>query len=154
MMALMLVCCGGLTKGRVKRDLCHLVSTEKEQNSSWDWLRDSLMERVFSVQLIEGLTSFSQGSPRIMFSFPRLRTWKVTWRAIPPTSRNRVVENRITPFELIELSAFYAWIRVFRRWVGGLCFLMNPQSMQEMLALLSIRARVSTAFIVCEGTIS
>ena len=57
--------------GRVKRDSCHLVSTEKEQKSSWDWSRDSLMERVLSIQLIVGLSSFNQGSPRIMFSFPR-----------------------------------------------------------------------------------
>ena len=62
--------------------------------------------------------------------------------------------NRITPFELTELSVFRAWIRVFRRWVGILCFLTNPQSMQEMLAPLSIRALVSMAFIVCEGTTS
>ena len=69
-------------------------------------------------------------------------------------SRNRVVVNRITPFELTELSAFLAWIGVFRCWVGILCFLTNPQSMQEMLAPLSIRALVSTAFIVCKGTTS
>ena len=69
-------------------------------------------------------------------------------------SRNKVVVNRITPFELTELSAFLAWIGVFRRWVGILCFLTNPQSMQEILAPLSIRALVSTAFIVCEGTTS
>ena len=69
-------------------------------------------------------------------------------------SRNRVVVNQITPLELTELSVFRAWIRVFRRWVGSLCFLMNPQSMQEMLAPLSMRARVSMAFIVCEGVMS
>ena len=62
--------------------------------------------------------------------------------------------NRITPFELIELSVFRAWIGFFRRWVGILCFLTNPQSIQEMLAPLSIRALVSMAFIVCEGTTS
>ena len=62
--------------------------------------------------------------------------------------------NWIIPLELTELSAFRAWIRVFKRWVGTLCFLINPQSMHEMLAPLSMRARVSTAFIVCEGTIS
>ena len=62
--------------------------------------------------------------------------------------------NRITPLELTELSAFRAWIGVFRRWVGILCFLTNPQSMQEILAPLSIRALVSTAFIVCKGTTS
>ena len=61
-------------EGWVKRDSCRLVSTENKQKSSWDWSRDSLMERVLSTQLIMGLTSFSQGSPRIMFSFPRLRT--------------------------------------------------------------------------------
>ena len=69
-------------------------------------------------------------------------------------SRNKVVVNRITPLELTELSAFQAWIGVFRRWVGILCFRTNPQSIQEMLAPLSVRALVSMAFIVCEGTIS
>ena len=49
---------------------------------------------------------------------------------------------------------FRACIGVFKHWVGSLCFLTNPQSMQEMLAPLSMRARVSTAFIVCEGTIN
>ena len=62
--------------------------------------------------------------------------------------------NQITPFELTELSAFLAWIGVFRHWVGILCFLTNPQSIQEILAPLSIRALVSMAFIVCEGTMS
>ena len=65
-----------------------------------------------------------------------------------------MVENRITPLELMELSAFCACIRVFRRWVGSLCFLTDPQSMHEMLAPLSMRAQVLTAFIVCKGTIS
>ena len=69
-------------------------------------------------------------------------------------SRNRVVVNQITPLELTELSTFWAWIGFFRRWVGILCFLTNPQSMQEMLAPLSIRALVSMAFIVCEGMTS
>ena len=69
--ALTFTCCGGLTEGRTKWDSCRLVSTEKEQKSSWDWLRDSLMERVFLTQSIVGLSSFSQGSPRITFSFPR-----------------------------------------------------------------------------------
>ena len=65
-----------------------------------------------------------------------------------------MVVNRITPFELTELSVFLAWIGVFRRWVGILCFLTNPQSMQEILAPLSMRALVSMAFIVCEGMMS
>ena len=62
--------------------------------------------------------------------------------------------NQITPFELTELSAFQAWIGVFRRWVGIRCFRTNPQSMQVILAPLSMRALVSMAFIVCEGTMS
>ena len=62
--------------------------------------------------------------------------------------------SRITPLELTELSAFRAWIGIFRHWVGSLCFLTNPQSMHEILAPLSMRALVSTAFIMCEGTIS
>ena len=65
-----------------------------------------------------------------------------------------MVVNRIASFELTELSAFRPWIGVLRRWVRILCFLINPQSMQEILAPLSISALVSTAFIVCEGTIS
>ena len=65
-----------------------------------------------------------------------------------------MVVNRIIPLELTELSAFRAWIGVFRRWAGSLCFLMNPQSMHEMLAPLPMRALVSTAFIVCKGVIS
>ena len=95
-------------EGHMKQDSCCLVSMEKEQKSSWDWSRDSLMERVLSTQLIVGLTSFSQGSYRITFSFPRLRTWKVTCWAIPPTSRNKVKENWITPLELMELFVFRA----------------------------------------------
>ena len=38
--------------------------------------------------------------------------------------------------------------------VGSQCFLTKSQSMQEMLAPLSTRAWVLTAFMVCEGTIS
>ena len=51
-----------------------LLSAENERNSSWDWSRDSLTEMVLFIQSIEGLTSFSQGSPRIMFSLPRFMT--------------------------------------------------------------------------------
>ena len=58
----------------MKCDSWRLVSAEKEQNSSCDWSRDSLTAMVFSAQLIEGLMSFSQGSPRITFSFPRFMT--------------------------------------------------------------------------------
>ena len=65
-----------------------------------------------------------------------------------------MVVNWITPLELTELSVFRAWIGVFKRWVGILCFLTNPQSMQEMLAPLLIRALVSMAFIVCKGMTS
>ena len=38
--------------------------------------------------------------------------------------------------------------------VGRECFLTKPQSRQEMLAPLSMRAWVSTAFRVCDGSIS
>ena len=51
------------------------------------------MERVLSTQLIVGLTSFSHGSPRITFSFPRLRTWKVIWWAIQALGREFVFPN-------------------------------------------------------------
>ena len=58
----------------MKWDSCRLVSGEKEWKSSCDWSSNSLMESVFRVQSITGLTSFSQGSPRITFSFPRFMT--------------------------------------------------------------------------------
>ena len=58
----------------MKWDSWHLVSAENERKSSWDWSRDSLTEIVLLAQLMEGLTSFSQGSPRITFSFPRFIT--------------------------------------------------------------------------------
>ena len=48
------------------------------------------MDRVFWFQSMVGLTSLSQGSPRITFSFPREMTWKVAFRAIPSMLRNRV----------------------------------------------------------------
>ena len=38
--------------------------------------------------------------------------------------------------------------------MGILYFLTNPQSMQEILAPLSIRPLVSMAFIVCKGMTS
>ena len=74
MMALTLTCCGGLTEGQMKWELWCLVLVENERNSSCDWSRDSLTEMVLLVQSMEGLTSFSQGSPRITFSFPRFIT--------------------------------------------------------------------------------
>ena len=48
------------------------------------------MDRVFCAQLMEGLTSFSQGSPRMMFSLPREMTWKVTFCVIPSILRKRM----------------------------------------------------------------
>ena len=38
------------------------------------------MDKVRRFQLMVGLTSLSQGSPKIMFSFPREMTWKVTFK--------------------------------------------------------------------------
>ena len=58
----------------MKWDLWRLVSVENERKSSCDWSRDSLTEMVLLVQSMEGLTSFSQGSPRITFSLPRFMT--------------------------------------------------------------------------------
>ena len=58
----------------MKCDSWRLMSAEKEQNSSCDWSRDSLTEMVLLTQSMEGLTSFSQGSPRMTFSFPRFMT--------------------------------------------------------------------------------
>ena len=58
----------------MKWDSWRLVSAENERKSSWDWSRVSLIEMVLSTQSMEGLTSFSQGSPRMTFSFPRFMT--------------------------------------------------------------------------------
>ena len=79
-----------------------------ERYSSFDWSRDSSMDKVCLFQSMVGLTSISQGSPRITFSFPREMTWKVTFRAIPSMLRKRVEVKRITPLLLIELLAFLA----------------------------------------------
>ena len=64
------------------------------------------MDRVLQLQSMVGLTSLSQGSSRIMFSFPREMTWKVTFWVIPSTLRKRVEVKQITPLLLMELSAF------------------------------------------------
>ena len=58
----------------MKWDSWRSVSAENERKSSWDWSRDSLIEIVLLTQSMEGLTSFSQGSPRMMFPFPRFMT--------------------------------------------------------------------------------
>ena len=41
------------------------------------------MDRVLWLQLMVGLTSLSQGSPRITFSFPREMMWKVIFSGDP-----------------------------------------------------------------------
>ena len=66
------------------------------------------MDRVLWFQSMVGLTSLSQGSPKITFLFPREMTWKVTFRAMPLMLRKRVEVKWITPLLLIELSAFLA----------------------------------------------
>ena len=66
------------------------------------------MDRVFWFQLMVGLTSLSQGSPKITFSFPREMTWKVTFQAIPSMLRKRVEVKRIIPLLLMELLVFLA----------------------------------------------
>ena len=55
-----------------------------------------------------GLTSLSQESPKITFSFPREMTWKVTFWVIPSTLRKRVEVKQITPLLLMELLTFRA----------------------------------------------
>jgi hypothetical protein len=77
-----------------------------KRKRSLDWLRDSGTDRVRLAQSIVGLISLSQGSPRMMFSLPRERTWNVIRHMIPSMFRNRVEVKRITPFLLMELSAF------------------------------------------------
>ena len=64
------------------------------------------MDRVLRFQSMVGLTSLSQGSPKITFSFPREMTWKVTFRVIPSMLRKRVEVKRITPLLLMVLSVF------------------------------------------------
>ena len=112
------------------------------------------MDRVLRVQLIVGLTYLSHRSPRMTFSFLSEMTWKVTFRAIPSTLRKRVVLKWMTPLLLIELSTFQAYIDFFSQVVGRECFLTNPQSRQEILAPLSMRVQMSTAFKVCDGSMS
>jgi hypothetical protein len=77
-----------------------------ERKRSLDWSRDSGMDRVRLIQSMVGLTSLSQGSPRMTFLFPKERTWNVIRRVIPSRFRNRVEVQQITPFLLMELSAF------------------------------------------------
>jgi hypothetical protein len=89
-----------------------------------------------------------------MFSLPRERTWNMIRRVIPSRFRNRIEVKRMTPFLLMELSAFRAWTGVGRHSAGRRCLQTNPQSMQEILAPLSTSARVSTAFKVCKGSMS
>ena len=55
-----------------------------------------------------GLTSLSQGSPKVMFSFSREIMWKVTFQVIPSMLRKRVDVKWITPLLLMELLAFLA----------------------------------------------
>ena len=105
-------------------------------------------------QSIIGLTSLSQGSPRTTPPFPEKITWKVTFQAIPSILRKRVEVKQITPLLLMELTAFWMYIDFFSQVVGRECFLTNPQSRQEILAPLSMRAWVSTAFRVCDGSMS
>jgi hypothetical protein len=90
-----------------------------ERKSSLDWSRDLGIDRVRLAQSMVGLTSLSQGSPRMTFSLPRERTWNVICRVIPSRFRNRVEVKRMTPFLLMELSAFRACTGVGSRSVGG-----------------------------------
>ena len=73
-----------------------------------DWSSNSLMDRVLWVQSMVGFTSFNHGSPRMMFSFPRAMTWKVTFCATPSILRERVEVKWMTPLLLMELSVFLA----------------------------------------------
>ena len=110
--------------------------------------------RVCVVQSIMGLAFLSHGSPRIMFSFPQVMTWRVTFWVSPWMSMNKSQVYRMSPLLLLEWSAFLARMRMGSFVVGRLFFLTKCSSIQEMSTLLSTSAQVLTTFMECKGTIS
>ena len=86
---------------------------------------DSLRIRVCMVQSIVGLVFFNQGSPRIIFSFPQVMTWRVTFWASPWILTNRLQVYQMFPFLLWEWSAFLARMGTRSFVVGRLCLLMK-----------------------------
>ena len=95
------------------------------------------------VQSIRGLVSWSQGSPRIRFSWPQLTTRNSLFSSVSAIRRWRVTLWRIIPPWLVLPSIFCA----FRGW-ESLCswypfFFAKSQSIKSLIALLSTRAKVS-----------
>ena len=81
---------------------------------------DSLKVRVCVVQSIMGLALLSQGNPRIMFSFPQVMTWRVTFWASPWMLMNKSQVYLMSPLLLLEWSAFLAHIGMGSFLVGRL----------------------------------
>ena len=115
---------------------------------------DSSKIRVCIVQLIVGLAFLSHGNPRIMFSFPQVMTWRVTFWKSPWILMNKSQVYWMSPLLLLEWLAFLARMEMGSFVVGRLCFLTKYWSIQEMSALLSINPQISTTFMECEGMIS
>ena len=115
---------------------------------------DLLKIRVCVVQSILELAFLSHGNPRIMFSFPQVMTWRVTFWTSPWISTNKLQVYRMSPLLLWEWSAFLACMGIGSFVVGRLCFLTKCWSIQEMSMPLSTSAQISTTFMECEGTIS
>ena len=110
--------------------------------------------RVCIVQLIVRLALLSHGNPSIMFSFPQVTTWRVTFWVSPWISTNKSQVYQMSPLLLLEWSAFLAHMGMGSFIVGRLCFLTKCWSIQEMSAPLSTNARVLMTFMECEGMIS
>ena len=96
------------------------------------------------VQSMRGLTSWSQGSPRIRFSWPHLTTRNTLFSSVSAIQRWRVTLWQIIPPWLALPSTFCA----FRGW-KSLCswypfFLAKSWSMKSPVASLSTKAKVST----------
>ena len=115
---------------------------------------DSSKIKVCIVQSIVGLAFLSHGNPSIMFSFPQVMTWRVTFWASPWISTNKPQVYQMSPLLLLEWSAFLACMGTESFIVGRLCFWTKCWSIQEMSALLSTNTQILTTFMECEGMIS
>ena len=115
---------------------------------------DSSKIRVCIVQSIVGLVFLSHGNPSIMFSFPQVMTWRVTFWASPWISTDKSQVYQMSPLLLLKWSAFLARMGMGSSMVGRLCFLTKCWSIQEMSALLSTNAQVSMTLMECEEMIS
>ena len=86
---------------------------------------DSSRIRVCMVQSIVGLAFFNHGSSRIIFSFPQVITWRVTFWVSPWILMNKSQVYQMSPFLLWEWSAFLACMGTGSFMVVRLCFLMK-----------------------------